>query len=739
MLKAQPIWRVCRCIALLGAWSTSSAGQATIIGRPPVDSSTGLRSLLAEAARVNLQIPERLRSYRARVETEMSLVVLDSGGRERTIQLEQVASDVRWRAPDRYDQRVVGYRHQAVAPSFSLMSFFGGWTVPTLYGNRLQLGVTSASDPNKTVSGTSQSIAIHPLAANRDTYYVFAGGDTTVTLFSNGRRIPIVHVRVSPRQNPPGDAVLFFGDMYLDSDWKQIVRMRGRLVEVRDGKVTLKSGSRLPGVGGASFVELINSEVEGQYWLPAFQRAELQARIALFGDFRSIVRIVSRFNDYEPNDSSWNGPVAPPGVRHNLTFASASSQDRFKGWERPIGAASSDVYYGQFDDLAPEEWRTVGDTRAFRFRPRSLPEVIRFNRIEGLFTGVAVEREFGDSAATSLLHGSGGWAWAEGTARGMLDFEHKNGRTTTGLRVERALANTNDFQLPFSWGSTISALLGSVDDFDYLDRRSATAFLTRTLGLKERSLFRLESGPGQDRAVEQHISRGLYVAKNGGFRPNRGIREGNYLRTFAALDFNPEISGLFVDRGVGARLSYERADGGVRWQRLELRTAARRELGPFQLYARADGGTLFGAPVPQAMFEIGSGEGLSAYGYKEFAGNHAALARAVVGYTFPFLRAPIHLPSRLIAPGIAPGIAAGVHAGWTEVSGSAAQEALLELGTTVDPVTGLLVPVSRPTEGVRASAEFLLTFFNGSFALGVTRPIDTRGPWKFTGRLGQGF
>ena len=731
--------RACVCVALLAAVGEPSLGQAPVAGPSPAALSPGLTALLVDAARVNLQIPGRLRAYRARVETEMSLVVLDSGGRERTIQLEQVASDVRWRAADRYDQRVVGYRHQAIAPSFSLMSFFGGWTIPTLYGNRLQLGVTSAGDPNKTVSGTSQSIAVHPLAANRDTYYLFEGGDTTVTLFSNGRRIPIVHVRVSPRPNPPGDAVLFYGDMYLDADWKQIVRMRGRLVEVRDGKVTLKSGSRLPGVGGASFVELVNVEVDGQYWLPAFQRAELQARIALFGDFRSIVRIVSRFNDYQPNDSSWSGPVAPPGVRHSLTFASGSSQDRFKAWERPIGSASSDVYYGQFDDLAPEEWRTVGDARAFRFRPRSLPEVIRFNRIEGLFTGVAVEREFGDTARTTLVHAALGWAWAEATARGILDVEHNRGLTTAGIRLERSLANTNDFQLPFSWGSTISALLGSIDDFDYLGRTSAAAFVTRTLGLKQRSLFRFESGPARDRAVRQNISRGLYVAKNGGFRPNRGIREGSYLRTLVALEFNPEISGLFVDRGVGARLSYERADGGIRSQRLELRTAARRELGPLQLYARVDGGTLFGSPTPQAMFEIGSGEGLSAYGYKEFAGNRAAVGRTVVGYTFPFLGAPIHLPSRLIVPGIAPGLAAGIHAGWTEVSGPAAQAALVELGTTSDPVTGAPVPVSRSTRGVRASAEFLVTFFNGALAVGVARPIDTRGTWKFTGRLGQGF
>ncbi|MEO8910019.1 MAG: hypothetical protein ABI408_07300 [Gemmatimonadaceae bacterium] len=727
------------CLAFLaGALSTSSPAQ-TPLARPPADTSPGISTLLAEAARVNLQIPDRLRAYRARVETEMSLVVLDSGGRERTVQLEQVASDVRWRAPDRYDQRVVGYRHQAVAPSFSLMSFFGGWTIPTLYGNRLQLGVTSASDPNKTVSGTSQSIAIHPLAANRDTYYVFAGGDTAVTLFSNGRRIPIVHVRVSPRPNPHGDAVLFFGDMYIDADWKQIVRMRGRLVEVRDGKVTLKSGSRLPGVGGASFVELVNVEVDGQYWLPAFQRAELQARIALFGDFRSIVRIVSRFNDYRTNDSSWAGPVAPLGVRHSLTFASGASQDRFKAWERPIGAASSDVYYGQFDDLAPEEWRTVGETRAFRVRPRALAEVVRFNRIEGLFTAVPVEREFGDSTSALVAHGSVGWAWAEETARGELDLQSGHGSTTSGLRFERSLANTNDFQMPFSWGATLSALLGSIDDFDYLDRSSATAFVTRSLGVQQRSLIRLEAGPARDRAVEQHISRGLYVAKNGGFRPNRGIREGNYFRTATALEINPAVSGLYVDRGIGARISYERADGGIRWQRLEMRAAARREVGPFQLYARADVGTLFGAPVPQAMFEIGRAEGLNAYGYKEFAGDRAALGRAVIGYTFPFLQAPMHFPSRLIVPGISPGLAAGVHAGWTGVSGPDAQRALIELGTTTDPVTGLPVPVSRPTRGVRASAEFLVTFFDGALGVGVTRPIDTRGAWKFAGRVGQGF
>jgi hypothetical protein len=164
----------------------------------------------------------------------------------------------------------------------------------------------------------------------------------------------------------------------------------------------------------------------------------------------------------------------------------------------------------------------------------------------------------------------------------------------------------------------------------------------------------------------------------------------------------------------------------------------RRELGPFQLYARGDAGALFGGVAPQALFEIGSGEGLSAYGYKEFAGDRAMLSRAVLGYTLPFWRAPIHLPSNLIVPGIAPGLAAGIHAAWTDVSSAAAEEALIELGTRVDS-TGVAVPLSSATNGIRASAEFLVTFFNGALAAGVARQVDRRGRWKFTARIGQGF
>jgi hypothetical protein len=259
----------------------------------------------------------------------------------------------------------------------------------------------------------------------------------------------------------------------------------------------------------------------------------------------------------------------------------------------------------------------------------------------------------------------------------------------------------------------------------------------RTFGARRQSLLRVEVGPGSDHAVKQNVSKGLYVAKNGGFRANRGIEPGDYVRSILSFDINPQVSGLFVDRGVGMSGSYERADGNLSWQRLEGHVAARRELGPFQLFARGDAGTLLGSPRPQVMFELGGDMGLTGFDYKEFAGDRAALVRTVLGYTFPILRAPIRLPSALILPGIAPGVAAGIHGGWTEVSSDDARAALLALGTRMTESGP--VPLSRPTDGMRASAEFLITFFSGALAVGVTRPIDEASKWKFTSRIGQGF
>jgi len=730
-------------IAISAVLSATASAQdsASIAARAPNYASPALQRLVAEAVRANARLPEGLRGYAAEVETEMSVLLRDSSAHERTTQLEQIASEVRWRAPDRYAQRVVGYRSQTVGPTFSMLSVFGGWTTPVLYGNRLRLGVTPVSTRATRSRGARDlALAVHPLAEGRDAYYRFAGGDTVTTLQTRTRRIPIVRLLVEPRDAIAGSAVLFAGEVDLDADRKQVVRMRGRMIEVREGKQTISAGGRFPGASAASFVELVNVEVDGMYWLPAVQRTEFQANFALFGDLRTMVRLISRFRDHRVNDSVWTTPpdTAPPGrLRHSLVFAATDSLSRFDDWRTPIGTLSGDARATDFEDVAPESWRPTGAPR-LRFRPRAIADLFRFNRVEGVFTGASAEYDFRDRVPGALVRANAGWAWAERTARGSLEGGLQRGRWTSGLRFERTLATTNDFRPPLATTATVAALLGSEDDFDYLDRWSASAAVQRALGAERRGLVRLEIGPASDRAVSPHVSRGIFESDSG-FRAVRGIEPGDYLRSVATLEWNPQVSAFFLERGVGGRLRYERADGGLRWQRLEGRISARREVGPFRVLSRVEGGMLLGAAVPQAMFEIGRDEGLTSYEYKEFGGDRAAIARTMLSYDFPILRSPLMLPSRLILPGLSPGLSIGVQGGWAEASSESARRALLALGARTDSLTGALVPLSRPTDGIRASADLRLTFFSGAASIGIARAIDRADRWRFVWLIGQAF
>jgi len=73
-------------VVLATTFATTVAYGQVLPAPARLDSAQSIATLLNDAARVNALIPERLRAYRARIESEMSLVVLDSGGRERTAQ-----------------------------------------------------------------------------------------------------------------------------------------------------------------------------------------------------------------------------------------------------------------------------------------------------------------------------------------------------------------------------------------------------------------------------------------------------------------------------------------------------------------------------------------------------------------------------------------------------------------------------------------------------------------------------
>jgi len=87
-------------------------------------STPGVRQLVERATVANRRVPDSLRAYHARVESEMAFVTRQSDGTEQTFSVEQTANAVRWDRTGRYEQRVIGYRSQSVGFTVSAVGLF---------------------------------------------------------------------------------------------------------------------------------------------------------------------------------------------------------------------------------------------------------------------------------------------------------------------------------------------------------------------------------------------------------------------------------------------------------------------------------------------------------------------------------------------------------------------------------------------------------------------------------------
>jgi len=692
-------------------------------------STPALRRMVAAAATANRIPPPDLSSYQSHIETELSLILRDTLGREHTAEVEQLATTARWNRGGRYDLHVVGYRSQSVGVPYSTLSIVRAWTVPSLYGDRLSLGAYFAR------SRTGDTlIAVHPFAADRDDFYRFSGGDTVATLRVGERRIPIARIRARPNFHGSRRLGAFDGEIDIDAERGQIIRMRGQFVIGREGSSKRDALARAMGVVGVAYIEFVNAEVDGKYWLPAFQRTEFQASFPLFGQTRPIFRLVSTIRDIVVDDTTTVASTDSAGVpRVIVSWARDDSLNSYDQWQRSLGAQSGSVHSDDFEDMAPDAWRADGPPRLAVF-PNATSKMIRFNRVEGLFTGVAPSVDFRNLAPGLTIGGWAGFAWRERTVRGGGSVSLGRGRWTIGARAERSLSSTNDFALPLDDDPGFAALIGSIDNYDYVDRKQAMMSLTRIIGAVDVGLATIQVGVGDDRNERARLSQGLFSGATG-FRPNRGSANGSYMLGTADFEFHPNVTGDFVQPGVGMRLYSEAASGALDWQRVELSLSARKYWGPVSVAAHGDAGILTGEhPPPQKLFELGGNELLPGYDYKQFAGDRAALFRSFASYRFPLWHRPIHFWRNYLIPGLGPGLAISAQGGWTELSSTGAREAVIQLGDGWS-----VAPVSQPTKGIRATIGAGVTLFSDIMHIGVARPVDHAAPWKFVAGFGATF
>ncbi|HXV16838.1 MAG TPA: hypothetical protein VD758_08665, partial [Gemmatimonadaceae bacterium] len=416
-----------------------------------VYSSQALRDFVAAAAQENHAPPPAFRGYRAHVETEMSLLMRDTLGRERAAQIEQLASGVKWTRGSEYAMHVVGYRAQALGPSISTLSFLTGWTEPSLYGERILLGaqfIASRRRPGRQNGKDRDSVfAVHPFSSDRDRYYRFSGGDTVTILRTPGRSIPIVRVHVTPHLSDSSRFAAFSGEVDVDATRHQIVRMRGQFVVLGKRKSDKSLIERIPGVVAVAYSEFINAEIDQKYWLPSSQRTEFQTTIAALGRDRAVMRIVSRFSEYQVDDTSTLA-VSNDSLRipHRTTWASSDSVGHFNGWESSLGDATTTAKASDFDDIGPDAWKSTGTTRV-ELTPTNKDNLLRYNRVEGLFTGAEVNVRMRSKFPGFSYGGAIGWAWTERTVKGAVHTSLRRGLNTFSVGFERSLASTNDFTI----------------------------------------------------------------------------------------------------------------------------------------------------------------------------------------------------------------------------------------------------------------------------------------------------
>lgn len=721
------------------------AAQLAGVGQQKSDSvyaSAALRVAIASAAAANRVAPPTLQGYRAHLETEMALIIVDTLGRERTGQVEQLGGTAEWNAQSGYVAHVGGYRSQAAGVPISMVGFVRGWSLPMLYGQRLLVGIEGTRVARDTAARREARrdslIAVHPFAADRDRYYRFTGGDTIGVMTTESRRVPIIRINAVPNLELESQFAAFDGEIDVDAQRHEIVRMRGRFVvsDARERSYSFMSMLMVKATGtmAVAYIEFVNAEYDGRYWLPATQRMEFQATIGMLGGARSVFRIVSRFSDLEIQDSPTVATGPGAYTRRRVTFAPSDSMSRFSDWRSELGSASSSVGANDFEDVAPPDWRGDGPPRVTLY-PKHFDRALHYNRIEGLFTGVEVSAEMRSAAPGVVGRIHGGWAWSEQTVRGGANLARGFSKSAFAIHAERRLAGTQDFQRELEGnGSSIGALLGSIEEADYVDRWSAGISHTRAIRSINHGLLTARIAAVRDRDVAATLTHGP-IRRSVFFLPNRHAANGTYALGAFGYEYHPNVSGEFLEPGFGATMYAEGAAGDLSWIRTEASLSARRYLGPVTLASRIDAGAIFSDnPPPQTLFELGGTTGrLRGYQYKEFAGDRAALFRAFVSYGFPLFRAPRRI-GRILVPGLTPGVGAGVDGGWTGFSSAAARGAVLSLGDGT-----AANPVSRETERVRSTASLGLTFFSNSVHVGLSRPIDYPAPWRWIVGFGQGF
>jgi hypothetical protein len=676
------------------------------------------RELVERVIRESGEIPEGLRDFEARVRTTMQLSLApdSSLGGELPISVDELAGEIRWQRPDVLHQWVREHRTRVLVPApYSLGSLLESpWVIPHLYGPTIEV---LALSPGTETRRAGRPSAVHPFGAQGPLYYRYVAGDT-IRIRIQQELVTLVPVTVRPRvAADTRTRPLVVGTFYIDVSRAAVAQARFGFMEPRRGLALGRTGV---------FLELENALWEGRYWLPFRQRREIQIASALFGGAVA-ARIVNTVSGYRLN-TGWE-PGAPGRAR---LFLAAPTVETTAELGPPTVAAEAAAYdiadFADLRRLAIDAAQPDPALLRVGLRYERSDHFFRYNRVEGAFLGLGGRVEPGDPLDRRWeVYGTGGWAFAEGTARGELVARwHLDAPRVPPRGIERGLSagiyrrlrDTRLFPPTFQWDLLyiLPALLGGSDLRDYYDAAGAElSFATVTGPWRGRLTTRWE----QQDSVVRNTERFLFGEAEE-FPPLAAVQPGTHAALEAEGSFTRGPGAFGMGNSLVATLRAEAGLGDFEVQRLTALLSFRRAREPFTLATRIDAGHAWGVVPPQMLFRFGDTEGLSGYAVNEFGGSSAALGRArlLVGIP-PRNPRPLARSGPFFIPPLRPALVLLGEAGWSEVSQRSR------------PQLDLLGAV--PTDGVRASVGAGLSIFDDALTLEWIRPLDDdrRPRWYF--------
>jgi hypothetical protein len=677
----------------------------------PVFDSPETRALVERTILASGEIPPDLIDYRADVQTSMFITLAtDSiGGGDLPASVDEMVSEVRWHR-DGLHQDVRGHRTRLLVPlPYTLGTIVERpWVVPHLYGSEIFTPFAGRR-------------AVNPFGPRGPDFYRYTSLDT-VRLRVQSDLVTLVPVAVRPRVVPAADGPLYVvGTFYIDAT-------RGAVARARLGFVG--RGSDLPRSLGemGTFAELENGLWEGRYWLPYQQRRDVTFESRILGGAIT-ARVVSRFLSYDFN-TGWG----PQGPREQLTWNLTDGSAAFAGWRNEVGEDAGLYSMDDFADLriaTATAARPEGSGPDLQLHYEKGSHLFRYNRVEGPFLGVGGRLVPPDPRRTPWqLYGTGGWAFAEETARGEVGFlwgepvaRRPLGATDfgAGLGVYRRLQDILPFRPTYNWDwiYTLPAALFGSDQRDYYDATGVELFGTVRSGHWDGRI-----GGRYERHDSLRVNTTRYLfGQADEFGPLAGIDPGNQVAVEGSAGYSLGPGAFGMGNSLVARVSAESGVGDFSYQRLWGLLTARYQLGPLTAAGRVDGGRAWGGAPPQRLFRFGSLEGLRGYENNEFGGSSALLARGrfLIGLP-PRSTQPLARVDMFLIPPLRPALVLLGESGWTEVDEQLADE-LQRLRAV-------------PTDGFRSSVGIGLSLFEDAVSIERLEPVgagsdEREGKWYF--------